>query len=142
MGDFDIIAAADQLVDVYTSAPGGSAADRFSTTSYPDYRDLKSENDVFVDLIGYSPMFGALNLGDRSRLTLGVGAAGPEIDATGEGMGLPPETRAALTLAAPAAALSTRTVGAYFAGLLAEAQGCRLVIADRPGGFRLGTAAL
>jgi predicted permease len=65
------VAQVDRLVDVYTSTPGASAADRFSTTSYADYRDLKAQNDVFDDLIGYSPMFGALNLGDRSRKTLG-----------------------------------------------------------------------
>lgn len=76
------------------------------------------------------------------RLALGLGAAGPEIDATGEGSGFAPETRAAAALAAPIAALTSRTVVAYFAGLLAEAQGCRLVLADRPGGFRLATAAL
>ncbi len=81
------VAGVDRLVDVYTSTPGGSAADRFSTTSYADYRDLQVQNDVFDDLIGYSPMFVALNLGDRSRKmlgeivtgnyfrTLGVGAA-------------------------------------------------------------------
>jgi predicted permease len=64
------VAHPERLVDVYTSAPG-SATDRFGTTSYPDYRDLAAENGVFEGLIGYSPMFGALNLGDRSRLTLG-----------------------------------------------------------------------
>jgi macrolide transport system ATP-binding/permease protein len=65
------VAGVDRLVDVYTSAAGASAAERFGTTSYPDYRDLRAGNDVFDDLVGYSPMFGALNLGDRSRLTLG-----------------------------------------------------------------------
>ena len=60
----------ERLVDVYTSAPG-SATNRFGSTSYPDYLDLAAHNDVFDDLIGYSPIFGALSLGDRSRLTLG-----------------------------------------------------------------------
>jgi len=81
------VAQVDRLVDVYTSTPGASATDRFSTTSYADYRDLQVQNDVFDDLIGYSPMFVALNLSDRSRKmlgeivtgnyfrTLGVGAA-------------------------------------------------------------------
>jgi hypothetical protein len=31
----------------------------------------------------------------------------------------------------------TRTVTAYFAGLLAASQGRRVVVNDRPGGFRL-----
>jgi histidine phosphotransferase ChpT len=76
------------------------------------------------------------------RLALGLGAAGPEIDAAGEGSGFSPETAAALALVGPVAALTTRTVGAYFAGLLAEAQGRRLVLAGRSGGFRLSTAEL
>jgi hypothetical protein len=59
-----------QLVDVFTSGSNGSA-DRFSTSSYPDYLDLKAQNEVFHDVIGYSPMFAAMNLGDRSRLAMG-----------------------------------------------------------------------
>jgi histidine phosphotransferase ChpT len=74
------------------------------------------------------------------RLVLSAGAPGLEIEATGAGSGPSPEIRAALALAVPAAALTSRTVGGYFAGLLADALGWRLAIADRPGGFRLGTA--
>lgn len=76
------------------------------------------------------------------RLVLSAGAVGPEISATGAGSGPSPEIRAALTLAAPTAELTSRTVGGYFAGLLAEAQGWRLIVADQPGGFRLSTAIL
>ncbi len=61
----------DRLVDVFTSGSGGAAAEPFSTSSYPDYLDLRAKNDVFQDVIGYSPMFGPLNLDDRSRLVLG-----------------------------------------------------------------------
>ena len=68
--------------------------------------------------------------------------AGPEVEATGAGPGPSPEIRAALALAVPTAELTSRTVGGYFAGLLAEALGWRLLVADLPGGFRLGTAAL
>ncbi len=64
------VAHAERLVDVYSNAPGTSVS-RFGTSSYPDYLDLKAQNAVFDDLIGYSPMFGALNLGERSRMTLG-----------------------------------------------------------------------
>jgi histidine phosphotransferase ChpT len=71
------------------------------------------------------------------RLVLGAGAAGPQIEATGEGTGPSPEARAALLLDASVGALTTRTVGAYFVGLLAEAQGLRLRIADTSGGFEL-----
>ena len=76
------------------------------------------------------------------RLVLSADPAGPQIEATGAGPGPSPEIRAALALAVPAAELTSRTVGGYFAGLLAEAQGRRLAVADRPGGFRLGTAVL
>ena len=76
------------------------------------------------------------------RLVLNAGPAGPEIDASGAGPGLSLELRAALALDVPAARLTSRTVGGYFAGLLAEALGRRLVVADQPGGFRLSTAAL
>lgn len=76
------------------------------------------------------------------RLVVSAGAVGPEIDAIGAGSGPSPEIRAALALAVPTAALTSRTVGGYFAGLLAEALGRRLVVADQPGGFRLSTAVL
>ena len=76
------------------------------------------------------------------RLVVGTGAIGPQIDATGAGSGPLPELRAALALAVPTAELTSRTVGGYFTGLLAEALGWRLVVADQPGGFRLGTTAL
>jgi histidine phosphotransferase ChpT len=74
------------------------------------------------------------------RLVLDLGAAGLEVEAFGQGVGPSPEARAALTLATPVAELTTRMVGAYLAGLLAEAHGLRLTVADRPGGFRLLTA--
>lgn len=74
------------------------------------------------------------------RLALNVGATGLEVDATGDGIGLSPEARAALSLATAAADLTTRTVGAYFAGLLADALGRRLVVAEKPGGFRVSVA--
>jgi histidine phosphotransferase ChpT len=76
------------------------------------------------------------------RLTLSLAAVAPDIEAVGEGSGLSPEAAAALTLAAPPAALSTRTVGAYVAGLLAEARGRRLVLDEMAGGFRLSAAML
>jgi predicted permease len=60
-----------RLVDIFTSGSGGVSAERYGTSSYPDYQDLRTQNATFSDLVGYSPMFGALNLGDRSRLALG-----------------------------------------------------------------------
>jgi hypothetical protein len=61
------VTAPEGLVDVFTT----SRATQFGTTSYPDYLDLKAQNDVFQDVAGYSPMFCALNLDTRSRLAIG-----------------------------------------------------------------------
>ena len=58
----------DTLVDVFTT---GGDGDEYATTSYQDFLDLKSQNTVFTDMIGYSPMMAPLSLGDRSRITLG-----------------------------------------------------------------------
>src|SRR5581483_4211916 len=90
----------EQLVDLYTSATTGVASQRFGTSSYPDFLDLKAQNDVFDDMAGYSPMFGALNLGDRSRLALGEIVTGNYFGMLGVGaaMGrtlLPEDDRAA-----------------------------------------------
>ena len=75
------------------------------------------------------------------RLVLNAGAFGPEITAAGQGAGPQPAVRTALTLAAPTSELTARTVGAHFAGLLADALGRRLVIEDQEGGFRLAAVA-
>ena len=72
------------------------------------------------------------------RLVAGAACGGPEIDAAGDVILLSAETRAALTRAIDPAELTTRTVTAYFAGLLAASQGGQLVVNARPGGFRLG----
>lgn len=75
------------------------------------------------------------------RLVVRAGAGGPEIDAEGEGAGPSPQIRAAMSLEAAAGDLTSRTVGGYFAGLLAAAFGSRLVVTDQPGGFRLAAIA-
>ena len=63
------VAAADRLVDLFTSNSFGTSS--YSTSSYPDYVDLSAANDVFEGMAGYSPMFAALNLDGRSRLAMG-----------------------------------------------------------------------
>src|SRR5262249_6468470 len=63
------VAAPDRLVDIFTSDSSGSVA--FSTSSYLDYLDLQKRNEVFDDIVGYSPMLAAVNLDNRSRLTMG-----------------------------------------------------------------------
>jgi histidine phosphotransferase ChpT len=74
------------------------------------------------------------------RVVVGASAAGPEIDAAGDGIGLSTDRRAALSLAVEASDLTTRTVAAYFAGLLALTQDRRITIAGASGGFRLAVA--
>lgn len=74
------------------------------------------------------------------KLSLELSADGLAVEAAGEGTGPTPDARAALALAAAPAELTTRTVAAYFAGLLAEAQGLRLSVTERQGGFRLGAS--
>jgi len=63
------VAAADRLVDLFTSDSTGTV--QFSTSSYPDYLDLQARNEVFDGIVGYSPMLAALNLDNRSRLAMG-----------------------------------------------------------------------
>jgi len=63
------VAAPDRLVDVFTSDSTGTV--QFSTSSYLDYLDLQKQNDVFDGVVGYSPMFAAVNLDSRSRLAMG-----------------------------------------------------------------------
>ena len=56
------------LVDVFTT---GGDGDEYATSSYADFLDLKAQNTVFSDMMGYSPMLAPLSLGDRSRIVLG-----------------------------------------------------------------------
>jgi histidine phosphotransferase ChpT len=70
---------------------------------------------------------GAEALSRGGSLVLAFAPDGLDLEATGEFAALSPETNAALSLATPVAALTSRSVQAYFTGLLAEALGCRLV---------------
>jgi macrolide transport system ATP-binding/permease protein len=63
----------DRLVDVFTS---GGDHDQYATSSYPDFLDFKAQNQVFTDMLGYSPSFGAVKLVDRSRLAMGETVTG------------------------------------------------------------------
>ena len=62
------VTAPEMLVDIFTT---GGDGDEYATSSYADYQDLKAQNTVFTDMIGYSPMMAPLSLGDRSRIALG-----------------------------------------------------------------------
>ena len=74
------VSSPSTLMDVFTS---GGDGDVHATTSYPDYVDLKADNTVFSDVIGYSPMFAALSLGDRSRLAMGQVVTANHFDVLG-----------------------------------------------------------
>jgi histidine phosphotransferase ChpT len=60
-----------------------------------------------------------------------------DLEAVGEAANLSPELRSALMLTTPIAELSSRTVQAFFTGLLAKALGCRLIGTAEPGRVRL-----
>ena len=75
----------------------------------------------------------ALPRGGRLVLT----SALLEVEAIGETPALSPETLAAMTLAVPVDVLTSRTIQAYFAGVLAAALGCRLVGTAEPGRVRI-----
>ena len=68
--------------------------------------------------------------------------AGPlSLEAIGEAINLSPDTHMALTLTMPVGELTSRTVQAFFCGLLAKALGCRLIATTQPGRARLATLA-
>jgi len=73
----------------------------------------------------------------RGRLALGTEAGAVVVAAVGDGEGPSAQIADALALSAPAAALTSRSVGAYFAGLLAATLGRRLRVAASPGGFKI-----
>jgi hypothetical protein len=63
----------DWLVDVFTS---GADQDQYATSSYPDFLDFKARNEVFADMLAFSPSVGAVTFGDRSRLSMGETVTG------------------------------------------------------------------
>lgn len=71
------------------------------------------------------------------KLSLLAEAGTMTVAAIGDGAGPSVEISDALALRAPVEALTARTVGAYFAGLLAQTAGCRLRVTTELGGFRI-----
>src|SRR5262249_36219582 len=74
-----------QLVDVFTSGSIGTAAERFGTSSYLDYRDFAAQSDVFDGFVGYTPMFAPVKHAGRSRLILGETVCGNYFSVLGVG---------------------------------------------------------
>ena len=85
---------------------------------------------------------GAEVLSRGGSLVVAVKPDGLDLAATGEFAALPPETSAALLLATPVSALTSRSIQAYFTGLLAESLGCRLVRTEELQRLRLTAIAL
>jgi len=77
---------------------------------------------------------GSLAVSDRS--------GGLDVQAIGEGAFLSPEASAALMVATPVSALTSRTIQPYFTGLLCAALGWRLSHRAEPRGVRLTAVAL
>ena len=67
------VSAPSSLVDIFTTSSDG---DEYATSSFPDFTDLKAQNDVFADMTAYSPVFAPLALGERSRLVVGQAVTG------------------------------------------------------------------
>ncbi|HZR24546.1 MAG TPA: ABC transporter permease [Vicinamibacterales bacterium] len=70
----------ERLVDVYTR---GTDTDPYTTSSYPDFLDIKNSNDVFTDTMAYSPSIDALKVGDRSRVAMGEAVTGNYFEVLG-----------------------------------------------------------
>ena len=85
---------------------------------------------------------GAEALSRGGSLVLAAGPAGINVEAIGEFATLSPETSAALALATPVAALTSRSVQAYFTGLLAETLGRRLIRTEELRRVQLSAVAL
>ena len=62
-----------ELVDVYTSYPDG---ERYSTSSYQDYLDLRAGNDVFTDMAAHVPMSAAVRVDGTGRFVMGEAVTG------------------------------------------------------------------
>ncbi|MBI3401173.1 MAG: ABC transporter permease [Acidobacteria bacterium] len=63
----------DRLVDVFTT---GGDGDMYATSSYPDFLDFKAQNQVFSDMLAYSPSMDAMKVTDRARLAMGETVTG------------------------------------------------------------------
>ncbi len=71
------------------------------------------------------------------RIALGTQGEGLTMEVAGEGAALSSAYLGALALTTPLDALSSREIGAYFAGMLAEGLGQLLKVAAEPGRFRI-----
>ena len=66
------VARPAQLVDVWTGRP----EDPYTTTSYPDYLDLRAENDVFTGMAAHAPMAVVTRVDEATSLVFGETVTG------------------------------------------------------------------
>lgn len=62
------VARPAELVEIYTSDSDGL---RYATSSYPDYADLRAQNDVLSGLAAYNPFIATYDDGSHTELLLG-----------------------------------------------------------------------
>jgi histidine phosphotransferase ChpT len=82
-------------------------------------------------------LVGAEGLPRGGRLVLEAADGGIALTGIGGGTGPSEETRAALTLVTSVSELTSRSVGAYFAGILSDSLGRSLGITVEPGRFQI-----
>jgi len=73
------VAEPERLVYVF----GGTRTSPYSVSSYPDYLDYRARNDVFSDLIAYSPITLSLNSGEQVDTVTGLIVTGNYFDVLG-----------------------------------------------------------
>jgi histidine phosphotransferase ChpT len=86
-------------------------------------------------------VFAAEALTRGGVVTLDAAECGLRLSAAGDAVCLTREQAEALALAPPVAQLTSRTVHAYFTGLLARAQGWRLLAMPTPGRLAIASVA-
>ncbi len=69
----------EDLLAVYTSWPD----ETYATSSYPDYLDLRDQNEVFSDLIGHSMAIATLSHESQSEIVVGEMVTGNYFEALG-----------------------------------------------------------
>ncbi|HVS65042.1 MAG TPA: ABC transporter permease [Thermoanaerobaculia bacterium] len=74
------VSAPDELVSVYMRHEGG---DRFGTSSYPDYVDLREQNEAFSDVVAHSLMLASFEREGRSQALVGALVSGNFFEALG-----------------------------------------------------------
>ena len=67
------VSAPSELVSIYTRGEGG---DRFGTSSYQDYVDLRAQNEAFTDVVAHSMMLASFEREGRSQALVGALVSG------------------------------------------------------------------